>query len=160
MPASSGHSVCWSFYAAIDQALEAHDVRRLRPLHVVSNHVTVRLRLNPRQGQLLLDGMAISDQLRSMYLGAGIQSYFAMCVDVLSLPCILKMAASGAQLSCPQPTASLKDLGVTFVGKGIDKSTGHAMFACMLFVRWIWLAETQCGFWSASIPKHLTITRM
>ena len=74
--------MCWSFYAAVDEALEAGHVRRLRLLWEVSNQVTVRLRLNPSYHQLVLDSLARSDQLRVKMLGAGVQSFFEMCVDI------------------------------------------------------------------------------
>ena len=95
MPASGGHAVCWSFYAAIDETLEAGDVRRLRSIWKVSSQVTVRWRLNPTEHQLVLDRMAMSDELRIKSLGAGVQSVFGMWVDVFCLP-----KASGPQTYC------------------------------------------------------------
>ena len=132
MPASGGHAVCWSFYVAIDAALEARDVRLLRLLLEVSNQATVRLRLNPSQTQLVLDRLAMTDQLRVKLLGAGVQSFFGFCVDVFSLPRILE-ASKDYHLSCPKFLLLLKDFGVTYNGKGIDKNMGYAMIACMQF---------------------------
>ena len=128
MPSSGGHAMVWSFYAAIDEALEAGDVRRLRLLWEVSNQVTVRLRLNPSEHQLVLDRLAMSDQLRIKMLGAGVQSFFEMCVDVYCLP-----KAADSKISCPKFVALLKEYGVTYKGKAIDKAMGHVMVACMAF---------------------------
>ena len=69
MPDSGGHAACWSFYTAVDEALDAGYVRRLRLLWDVSNRVTVRLRLNPTQDQIVLDRLAMSDQLRMKFFG-------------------------------------------------------------------------------------------
>ena len=128
MPASGGHAVCWSFYAAIDEALEAGDVRRLRLLWEVSNQVTIRLRLNPTEHQLVLDRLALADQLRLKMLGAGVQSFFEMCVDILCLP-----QTADPKISCARFVALLKEYGVTYKGKAIDKAMGHAMISCMAF---------------------------
>ena len=128
MPASGGHAMVWSFYAAIDEALEAEDVRRLRLLWEVSNQVTVRLRLNRIEHQLVLDRLAMSDQLRIKMLGAGVQSFFEMCVDIFSSP-----STTVDKISCPRFAAALKEYGVTYKGKAIDKTMGHAMLACMAF---------------------------
>ena len=76
MPVTCGHAVCWSFYAAIDEALEIGDSRNLRLLWEVSNQVTVRMRLNPDEHQLLLDRLYLTDELRIKSLGAGVQSFF------------------------------------------------------------------------------------
>jgi hypothetical protein len=81
VPASGGHSVCWSFYAAIDEALEVGDARRLRLLWEVSNQVTIRLRLNPTERQLILDRLAMSDELRVKLAGVGVQSFFLKCAS-------------------------------------------------------------------------------
>ena len=97
MPASGGHEMCWSFYVAVGEALEAGDVRRLRLLWEVSNQVTVRLRLNPTVDQLGLDRLRMGDQLRVSFLGSGVQSFFFLCVDLFSLPALSsESAASGA----------------------------------------------------------------
>ena len=124
--------MCLSFYAAIDEALDAGDVRRLRLLWEVSNQVIVRLLLSPTQDQIVHDRLAISDQLRVKFSGSGVQSFFDMSVDVVSLTCA--DAASGAQVFCPKLISLMKVLGVTHKGKPIDKGFGHAMLSCMVFV--------------------------
>ena len=109
MPASGGHEMCWSFYVAVGEALEAGDVGRLRLLWEVSNQVTVRLRLNPTVDQPGLDRFRMGDQLRISCLGSGVQSFFFLCVDLFSLPALSsESAASGAIttcLSCPKLVA-------------------------------------------------------
>ena len=129
MPASGGHSVCWSFYAAIDEALEAGDTRRLRLLWEVSNQVQVRLRLNPSPHQLVLDRLSLSDELRITSLGGGTQSFFEMCCDVFNLPSV----AADPKISCPKFVSCLKEYGILYKGKAVDKPMGHAMLACMVF---------------------------
>ena len=125
MPVLGGHAVCWSFYAAIDEALEAGSQRRLRLLWEGSNQVTVRLRLNPTAHQLVLDGLAMSDELRIKSLGAGVQSLFDMCVDVFCLP-----KTDDPKISCPRFVALLKEFGVAYKGKAIDKVMGYALLSC------------------------------
>ena len=51
-----------------------------------------------------------------------------MCVDVFCLP-----KAGDPQISCPKFVALLKEYGVTYKGKVIDKAMGHAMLSCMAF---------------------------
>ena len=92
-----------------------------------SNQVTVRLRLNPSYHQLVLDSLAMSDQLRVKMLGAGVQSFFEMCVDIFCLP------NAHPSMSCPKFVALLKVYGVTYKGKAIDKSMGYAMLSCAAF---------------------------
>ena len=129
MPACGGHAVCWSFYAAIDEALEAGDTRRLRLLWEVSNQVRIRLRLNPSKHQIVLDRLALSDELRVTTLGGGAQTFFDMCCDVFTLPSI----AGDLKISCPKLVSCLKDYGIQYKGKVVDKPMGHAMLSCMVF---------------------------
>ena len=128
MPASGGHAVCWSFYAAVDDALAAADVRRLRLLWEVSNQVTVRLRLKPTAHQLVLDRLNMADQLRIKALASGVQSFFQFCCDVFTLP-----KTDEPQLSCVKLVALLEEFGVTYKGKAIDKPMGFALLAVMPF---------------------------
>ena len=128
MPASGGHAVCWSFYQAVDDALVAGDVRRLRLLWEVSNQVTVRLRLKPTAHQLVLDRLNMNDQLRIKALGSGVQSFFQFCCDVFTLPKV-----DEPQLSSVKLVSFLEEFGVTYKGKAIDKSMGFALLAVMPF---------------------------
>ena len=130
MPASGGHAVCWSFFAAIDEALEAGDKRRLRLLWEVSNQVTLRLRLNPTTHQLVLDRLTMADQLRVQSLGAGVQSFFELCVELMSLP-----ELADGDITCPKLLDALKTFGITYKGKPVDKTVGHAMLAAFLFAK-------------------------
>ena len=137
MPASGGHEVCWSFYVAVDEALEAGDIGRLRLLWEVSNPVTVRLRLNPTADQLGLDRLCLNDQLRVSFMASGVQSFFFLCIDLFSLPALSsESTASGVSnflLSGPKLVALLGQLGVAYKGKPVDKGLGHAMLACAPF---------------------------
>ena len=63
----------------------------------------------------------MSDQLGVRFLGGGVQSFFETCVDVFCGTSLLKYAASSAQLLYLQLITLLKDLGVTYKGKCIDK---------------------------------------
>ena len=59
-----------------------------------------------------------------------------MWFDLFSLPAVsAESAASGATLmiSCPKLITLLGGLGVTYKGKSVDKSLGHAMFSCAPF---------------------------
>ena len=129
MPACGGHVVCWPLYAAIDEALEAGDTRRLRLLWEVSNQVQVRFRLNPSEHQLTLDRLAHSDDLRVSSLGGGTQTFFETCCDIFSL----KNIAGDTKISGPKLLSCLKEYGVQYKGKPIDKSLGQAMLSCMVF---------------------------
>ena len=117
MPVTCGHAVCWSFYAAIDEAFEMGDSRIIRLLWEVSNQVTVRLRLNPDAHQLLLDRLYMTDELRIKSLGAGVQSFFEMAIDLLALPGCDDLAST-----CPKLVMTMKKFGVTYKGKDIDKT--------------------------------------
>ena len=133
MPVSGGHELCWSFYDAVDAALEAGDVRRLRLLWEVSNQVTVRLRLNPTPSQIGLDRLTMSDQLRVKFQGTGAQSFFFVCADIFSLPDVAIALKTAGGVACQKFVILLGTLGVTYKGKTIDKSIGHAMLAVQPF---------------------------
>ena len=85
MPVSGGHELCWSFFCAVDAALEASDERRVRLLWEVSNQVTVRMRINPTQFQIGIDRLAMSDRLRVKFEGTGARCFFSMCTDIFSM---------------------------------------------------------------------------
>ena len=124
MPVYGGHSVCWSFYAAVDDALEAGDTRRLRLLAEVGNQVTIRLRLKPSAHQLVLDRLSMADELRIKAFGSGVESFFEFCCDIFKLP---KIADS--EISGPKLVDVLKEFGVSYRGKPIDKSLAYAILA-------------------------------
>ena len=121
--------MCWSFYAAIDAALSKEDTRLLRLFWEVSNQVTARFRLNPEEHQLVIDRLALADQLRVKALGSGAQSFFEMVIDISGLP-----GTNVPNLTCPKLLAILKDLGITYQGNTIEKGLGYAIQAAQTFI--------------------------
>ena len=140
MPVSGGHSLVWSFYNALDAALDAGNTRLLGFYREVSLQVSVRLRLNPTANDLGLDRLAMADQLRVKYLGHGAQSFTFLGTDVFFLPVVTTKtekapADSGAThlLSKPKLVDLLAALCVTYKGKPIDRNLAHAMLAAQTF---------------------------